>query len=101
MARFETEFSKGHGCRYGVMCNSGTSALRIAVACLKELEQWGPDTEVLVPALTFVATSNVVIQNGLRPVFVDVDAQTYNMDPAKIESRITPKTRAIMVVHLF
>ncbi len=99
--RFESQFAKAHGCRYGLMCNSGTSALRVAVACLKELEVWDSETEILVPAVTFVATSNVVIQNGLRPVFVDVHPTQYNIDPEKIEEKITPKTRAIIVVHLF
>lgn len=99
--RFESEFAKAHGCKYGLMSNSGTSSLRVAVACLKELEGWDSETEILVPAVTFVATSNVIIQHGLRPVFVDVHPTQYNIDPEKIEEKITPKTRAIMAVHLF
>ncbi len=100
-AKFEQRFAKGHQNRFGIMCNSGTSALRIAVACLKEHDQWGGDSEVLVPAVTFVATSNVLLQQNIRPVFVDVDPKTYNIDPAQMERHITSKTRAIMVVHLF
>jgi dTDP-4-amino-4,6-dideoxygalactose transaminase len=83
------------------MCNSGTSALRLAVACLKETEQWQEGDEVLVPAITFIATSNVVISHGLKPIFVDVDPRTYNIDPLQIERHITKRTRAIMPVHLF
>ena len=101
LQKFERRFSQAHGCRFGVVVNSGTSALRIAVACLKECHGWRAGDEVLVPALTFVATGNVVIDHGLRPVFVDVDARTYNIDPKKIEERITKRTRAIIVVHLF
>ena len=66
---------------YGVFCNSGTSALQIALGALKEYYGYQDGDEVLVPATTFIATSNVVLQNGLKPVFVDVDARTFNMDP--------------------
>ncbi|MDQ3244073.1 MAG: DegT/DnrJ/EryC1/StrS family aminotransferase, partial [Gemmatimonadota bacterium] len=89
-----------HGCRFGLMCNSGTSALQIAIAALKETHGWADGDEVLVPALTFVATSNVVLYNNLIPVFVDVDPDHYTIDAAEIERRITPKTRAIMPVHI-
>ncbi len=100
MARFEAEFAAIHGCKFGLMCNSGTSAMHIALAALKEVYQWNDGDEVLVPALTFVATSNVVIYNGLKPVFVDVDPHYYTIDPSKIEKMITPRTRAIMPVHI-
>ncbi len=99
--KFEEEFAKAHGCTYSIFVNSGTSALRIAVAALKEVEGWKDGDEVLCPAVTFVASSNVIIMNSLKPVFVDVDSKTYNIDPKKIEERITKKTKAIMVVHLF
>jgi dTDP-4-amino-4,6-dideoxygalactose transaminase len=98
---FERRFSENHDAKFGVMVNSGTSALQIAVACLAELGKWKIGDEVIVPAVTFVATSNVVIQQGFTPVFVDVDPRTYNIDPAKIEEKITKRTKAIMVVHLF
>ncbi len=100
MARFEAEVAALHGCAYGLMCNSGTGALQIALAALKEVHAWEDGDEVLVPALTFVATSNVVLFNNLKPVFVDVEPQYYTVDPAKIEERITPRTRAIMPVHI-
>mgnify|MGYP001570299258 CR=1 FL=1 len=96
----ENEFAKAHGCKYGMVCNSGTSALRVAIAALKEKEGWQDGAEVLVPAVTFVATSNVLLQQGLKPVFVDVEPDTYNMDPEKIEAKVTGKTVAIMPVHL-
>lgn len=98
---FEKRFSAAHGAKSGVMVNSGTSALQIAVACLAETEKWKPGDEIIVPAVTFVASSNVIIQQGFKPVFVDVDPRTYNIDPSKIAAKITRRTRAIMVVHLF
>ncbi|MCI0457438.1 MAG: DegT/DnrJ/EryC1/StrS family aminotransferase [Gemmataceae bacterium] len=98
--RFEALFAQLHDCKYAVFCNSGTSALHLAVAALKERYGWRDGDEVLVPAVTFIATSNVILHNHLRPVFVDVDRHTYNMDPALIEARITPRTRAILPVHL-
>ncbi len=100
MERFEADIAAIHGCRFGLMCNSGTSALHIALAALREVHHWNDGDEVLVPALTFVATSNVVIYNGLKPVFVDVDPHYYTIDPSKIEEKITPRTRAIMPVHI-
>jgi len=100
MARFEQEVARLHGCKYGLMSNSGTSALQIALAALKETYGWEDGDEVLVPALTFVATSNVVLYNSLRPVFVDVDPRYYTIDPGKIEASITSRTRAIMPVHI-
>ncbi len=98
--RFESLFAELHDCKYSVFCNSGTSALHIALAALKELHGWADGDEVLVPAVTFVATSNVVLHNRLTPVFVDVDPLTYNIDPALIEAKITPRTKAILPVHL-
>src|SRR5262249_5744359 len=84
----------------GLMCNSGTSALQIALAALKEVYGWQDGDEVLVPALTFVATPNVVFYNNLKPVFVDVDPQYFTIEPSKIEAKITPRTRAVMPVHI-
>jgi len=100
MARFEAEFARIHGSKYGLMCNSGTSALQIAIAALKERGGWADGDEVLVPAVTFVATSNILFYNNLKPVFVDVEPDYFGIDPAKIEARITPRTRGIMPVHL-
>lgn len=98
---FERRFAKAHDCAHGVMVNSGTDALRIALATLKEVHGWQDGDEVIVPALTFVATVNIVLQNGLKPVFVDVEADTFNLDPAKIAKARTSKTRAIIPVHMF
>jgi len=98
---FEGLFAKEHDSEYAVFCNSGTSALWMAVAAMKEKYQWKDQDEIIVPATTFIATSNVVLHNNLTPVFVDVDSKTYNIDPALIEDKITERTRAIIPVHLF
>lgn len=98
--RFEAEFARAHGVRHAVVLNSGTSALQVALAALKEVHGWRDGDEVIVPAVTFVATSNIVLMNGLRPVFVDVDPRTYNIDPARIDAKCGPRTRAIIPVHL-
>jgi perosamine synthetase len=99
--RFEQEFARLHDRRYAIFCNSGTSALQVAVHALKERYGWKDGDEVLVPAVTFVASSNVIIQNGLTPVFVDVEADHVGIDPAQLQKHLTPRTRAIMPVHLF
>lgn len=99
--KFERMFADLHGMKHAVFVNSGTSALSIALATLKELHGWKDGDEVLVPALTFVATSNVVLEHNLVPVFVDCDAKSYNIDPSLIEKYITDNTVAIMPVHLF
>ena len=97
---FETKFSCLHGCKHGVFVNSGTSALQIALQSLKEHYGWEDEAEVLVPSVTFPATVNIVLHNGFKPVFVDVDPKTYNMDPEKIKEKLTLHTRAIIPVHL-
>jgi dTDP-4-amino-4,6-dideoxygalactose transaminase len=100
MEQLEREIARLHHCRFALMCNSGTSALQIALGALKEKHRWNDGDEVLVPAVTFVATVNVVLYNRLKPVFVDVEPNHYLMDPALIEARITARTRAIIPVHL-
>lgn len=98
---FEQQFAALHGSRFAVLSNSGTSSLHVALQALKELHGWADGDEVLVPALTFVATVNVVLHNGLTPVLVDVEPDYYGIDVTRIESAITPRTRAIIPVHLF
>lgn len=99
--QFENSFAALHGCKYGIFMNSGTSALQVALAALKENYGYRDGDEVLVPATTFIATSNIVIQNGMKPVFVDVDPETFNMNPGEIGGAITARTRCIIPVHLF
>ena len=96
---FEQKFADIFGVKYAVAVSSGTDADAISCAMLYDFGAQRGD-EVIVPALTFVATANAVLQAGLNPVFVDVDRYTLNMDPTKIEDAITDRTRAIMPVHL-
>ena len=97
----EERFAELHGCRFGVLSNSGTSALHVAIGALKEIHEWKDGDEVIVPALTFVATVNVVLHNNLKPVLVDVDPTYYELDPDLLEDAISQRTRAIIPVHLF
>lgn len=99
--RFESLFAEKHGAKHGIFMNSGTDALRIALATLKEYHGWKDGDEVIVPATTFVATVNIVLQNNLKPVFVDVDRLTFNIDDSLINNAITHRTKAIIPVHLF
>ena len=101
--KFEKQFAAMHDQKYGIACNSGTSALHVGVEVMKEIYgcPQGENSEVLVPAITFIATSNAVMHAGLKPVFVDVDPITYNIDPTKIEEKITENTVGIIPVHTF
>jgi dTDP-4-amino-4,6-dideoxygalactose transaminase len=84
-------------CRYGVGVASGTDALRLSLAAL----DLGAGDEVITTPFTFVATANTISHTGARPVFVDIDPKTYNMNPDLIEAAITPNSKAIMAVHLY
>lgn len=99
--RFEAEFASLHQRRFAVFCNSGTSALQVAVHALKKKHAWQDGDEIVIPAITFVATVNVVLQNRLKPVFVDVDPTYYHLDGELVENVIGERTRAIMPVHTF
>jgi len=96
---FEEKFAALFGVKYGIAVSSGTDADAIACAVLYDFGARRGD-EIIVPALSFVATGNAVLQAGFTPVFVDVQRETLNIDPEKIEDIITPRTRAIMPVHL-
>ena len=96
---FEEKFAALFGVKYAVAVSSGTDADAIACAVLYDFGAKRGD-EIIIPALTFVATGNAVLQAGFKPIFVDVNRYTLNIDPAKIEKAITSKTRAIMPVHL-
>lgn len=95
--KFEEGFSKYCGVKHGIAVANGTVALHLA------LEALGIKTgdEVIIPALTFVATANAVKYTGAKPVFIDSEPRTWNIDPEKIEEKITKKTKAIIPVHLY
>ena len=96
---FEIRFAKLVGTKEAVALSSGTDADALALAVLYDYGAKRND-EVIVPALSFVATGNAVLQAGFIPKFVDIDARTLNIDPSRIEKAITRKTKAIMPVHL-
>jgi perosamine synthetase len=95
--RFEEGFAGFCGVEHAVTCSNGTTALHLALLALGVQ----PGDEVIVPTLTYVATANAVMYCGAKPVFVDSEPETWNMDPAQIEALITPRTKGIVVVHLF
>lgn len=99
--KLEREFASIHESEFAVLSNSGTSSLQVSLQVMKELHGWEDGDEVLVPSVTFVATANIVLHNRMKPVLVDVDPLYYDMDPTLIEPAITPRTRAIIPVHLF
>ncbi len=97
VAEFERRFAAFAGVSHAVACSNGTTALQLAYAALR----LGPGDEVLIPSFTWVATANAVVGCGATPVFCDIDLATFNVEPAGIEARITPRTRGIVPVHLF
>lgn len=100
--QFEQRFAQLHNQRYGILSNSGTSSLLVALQTLKELHGWKDGDEVIVPAVTFVATVNVVLQCGLKPVLVDVESDYYGIDVNEIGKVFNSGvTRAVIPVHTF
>lgn len=95
--RFETEFARFCGVEHAVACCNGTVALHLALLGLG----LGAGDEVIVPAVTFVASANAVHYAGATPVFAESDPVTWNLDPAHVARLITPRTKAIMAVHLY
>ncbi len=94
---FENEFAKYCDAQYAVGVNSGTDALYLAVAAL----DIGEGDEVILPTFTFIATALCVSYTGAKPVFVDIEPETYNIDPQTIAKVITPRTKAIIPVHIY
>ena len=94
---FEQRFAEYIGCKYGISTTSGTTALHLALAALKI----GRGDEVIVPAFTMIAPVFAVVYTGAKPVLVDADSETWNIDVNKIEEKITPNTKAIIPVHIY
>lgn len=94
---FEASFGRYIGTEHAISTSSGTTALHIALLA----NGIGKDDEVLIPPVTFFATASTVLFCGAKPVFVDIDPDTFNMDVAKVEEAITPNTKAIVPVHMF
>lgn len=94
---FEEAISQYIGVRHAVAVSSGTAALHLIVKALG----LGPGDEVLVPSFTFAASINVLLYENVKPVFCDIEDSTYNLDPSKLEERITSRTKAILAVDVF
>ena len=97
VAEFEKKFAEYVGVKHAVASSSGTTALHLALLSAGI----GPGDEVITTPFTFAATGNSILYVGAKPVFVDIDYETYNIDPANIEKAVTDKTKAIMPVHLY
>jgi perosamine synthetase len=94
---FEERFSSYIGTKYGIAVSSGTAALHLALVALNIKK----GDEVILPTFTSIASANAIIYTGAKPVLVDSEIHTWNIDPNKIEEKITNKTKAIMVVHIY
>jgi dTDP-4-amino-4,6-dideoxygalactose transaminase len=97
VAQFEKDFAQFCGAQHCLGMNSGTSALHIALRLLNI----GPGDEVITTPFTFIATSWAISYVGARPVYVDIDDATFNLDPKLVERAITPRTKAVLPVHLY
>jgi dTDP-4-amino-4,6-dideoxygalactose transaminase len=95
VAEFERRFAEMHGCAHGIAVANGTIALRIALLAAGIRSE----DEVIVPPYTFVSTASAVVETNAVPVFADVDLNTFNLEPARVEAAITSRTRAIIPVH--
>jgi perosamine synthetase len=97
VAAFEEEFAAFCGVRHAIATSSGTTALHLALLA----QRIGPGDEVITSPFTFISSANAILFAGARPVFADIEPDTFNLDPSQVEALVTPRTRAIMPVHLF
>ncbi|MEM2104749.1 MAG: DegT/DnrJ/EryC1/StrS family aminotransferase [Candidatus Bathyarchaeia archaeon] len=95
--KFEEDFARFTGMKHAVAVNSGTAALHMAVVCAGVSQ----GHEVILPSFTFVATAETIVMAGAKPVFVDIDPETFNVSPSEIEKAVTRRTRAIIAVDLY
>ncbi len=95
--KFEQQWASYCGMRHGIAVSNGTAALQIAIGCL----QLEPGDEVILPSFTIISCIQAITYNGLKPVLIDCDPDTWCMDVAQIEAKITPRSRAIMPVHMY
>jgi perosamine synthetase len=96
VAAFETAFARRAGAKYCLATTSGTTAMQTALGAL----DIGPGDEVVIPAYTFIAVYNVVVLNHALPIFADIDPETFQLDPGKLEAAMTPQTRAVLPVYI-
>jgi dTDP-4-amino-4,6-dideoxygalactose transaminase len=101
VAEFEKQLLSYAGASHAIACANGLDALRLIIKAYKEMGVMSDGDEIIVPANTYIASVLSITDNLLKPVFVEPDINSYNIDISKIEAAITPKTKAIMVVHLY
>ena len=99
--RFEEEYARYIGCRHAISCGNGLDALRLILRAYMEMGLLHKGDEVIVPANTYIASLLAITDNGLKPIFVEPNRETLQIDDAQIEQAITANTRAIMIVHLY
>lgn len=97
VAEFEEKFAKYCDCKYGVATNSGTTALHLALATL----DIGASDEVIIPTFTMIATANAITYTGAKPVLIDSETDTWNIDPSKIEKEVNSRTKVIIPIHTY
>lgn len=99
--KFEEDFSKYCDQKFGIAVCNGSVAIDVAIRAIKETYHWQENDEIIVPTFTIISCAQSIIYNKLKPVFVDCDPLTFNIDVNLIEQAITKKTKAIMVVHIY
>ncbi len=99
--KLEKEFSSYTGQKYGNCVSNGSVALELAIRAMKEVYNWQKNDEIILPSFTIISSAQGIVYNKLKPVFVDSETLTWNMDTSKIEELITPKTKAIMAIHIY
>ena len=99
--RFEEAYAQYIGCRHAIGCGNGLDALRLIFRAYMELGVLSEGDEVIVPANTYIASILAITDNRLKPIFVEPDIESLQIDDPLIEQAITPRTRAVMIVHLY
>lgn len=97
----ETEFSKYCKQKYGSCVTNGSAALDVALRAMKDVYRWEDNSEIIIPAFNIISAAQSCIYNKLKPIFVDAEISTWNIDTTKIEEVITKKTKAIIIVHIY
>lgn len=99
--KLEIEFADYIGCDFGISIANGSVAIDVAIRAMKEVYGWQDNDEIILPSFTIISCAQSIVYNNLKPIFVDCEPITFNIDVDKIEEMITPKTKAIMAVHIY